>query len=228
MPFRGRNGGVPLHNPPEPIDQPTSSQLDLEPQNLPLATSLLSENSPVYSAPGLCANSSSIWHPVENYPSKDRPLNDQTTPNKPQTSLVNAAAFMSTCKSKRAISFQITSLSTVVTGLAAQTGKADPEIPGLLKEYQEYRDVFSTQKAQLLLEHQPYNLAIQIEEDKIPPLGPIYSLLALELKTLQEFLEENIKTGIICPFKSPCGALVLFVKKKDGTLCLCVDYCGLN
>jgi len=60
---------------------------------------------------------------------------------------------MSTCKSKGAISFQITSLPTVVTGLAAQTGEADPEIPGLPKEYQEYRDIFSTQKAKLLLKH---------------------------------------------------------------------------
>jgi len=116
----------------------------------------------------------------------------------------------------------------VVTGLAAQTGKADPEIPGLPEEYQEYRDVFSTQKAKLLPEHRPYDLAIQIEGDKIPLLGPIYSLSALELKTLQEFLEETIKTDIICPSKSSCGAPVLFVKKKDGTLRLCVDYCGLN
>ena len=65
---------------------------------------------------------------------------------------------------------------------------------------------------------------MQIKGDKIPPLGPIYSLLALELKTLQEFLEENIKTGIICLSKSSCGALVLFVKKKDRILHLCVDY----
>jgi len=63
-------------NPPEPIDQPTSSQPDLEPQNLPLAISLFSENSPVHSAPGPCANSSSIWHPVENCPSEDQPSND--------------------------------------------------------------------------------------------------------------------------------------------------------
>jgi len=129
----------------------------------------------------------------------------QTIPNKPQTSLVNAAAFMSACKSKGAISFQITSLPTVVTSLAVQTREANPEIPGLPEEYQEYRDVFSTQKAKLLPEHRPYDLAIQIEGDKISPLGPIYSLLALELKTLQEFLEENIKTGIICLSKSPCG-----------------------
>ena len=49
--------------------------------------------------------------------------------------LVNAAVFMSTCKSKGAISFQITSFPTVVTGLAAQTGEADPEILGFPKEY---------------------------------------------------------------------------------------------
>ena len=135
---------------------------------------------------------------------------------------------MSACKSKGAISFQITSLSTIVTSLTTQTEEADLEIPGLPKEYQKYRDIFSTQKAKLLPEHRPYDLAIQIEGDKIPLLGPIYFLSALELKTLQEFLEENIKMGIICPSKSPCGAPVLFVKKKDRTLHLCIDYCGLN
>jgi len=118
-------------NPSEPMDQSTSSRPDLEPQNLPLAISLLSEKSPVHSAPGSCANSLSIWHLVENYPSEDWPSNNQTTPNKPQTSLVNTATFMSTCKSKGAISFQITSLPTVVTSLATQTGEADPEIPGV-------------------------------------------------------------------------------------------------
>jgi len=135
---------------------------------------------------------------------------------------------MSTCKSKGAISFQITFLPTVVTSLAVQTREADLEIPELPKEYQEYRDIFSTQKAKLLPEHRPYDLAIQIEEDKIPFLDPIYSLSALELKTLQEFLEENTKTDIIHPSKSPCGTPVLFVKKKDRTLHLCIDYRGLN
>jgi len=110
----------------------------------------------------------------------------------------------------------------------AQTGEATPEIPGLPKDYEEYVGVFSMQKAKILPEHQPYDLAIQIEGNKIPPLGSIYSLSALELETLQEFLEENTKTGIICPSKFPCGTPVLFVKKKDGTLHLCVDYCSLN
>ena len=34
--------------------------------------------------------------------------------------------------------------------------------------------------------------------------------------------------GFIRPTSSPHGALVLFVKKKDGSLCLCVDFCGFN
>ena len=141
---------------------------------------------------------------------------------------MNAATFKIACKTKGAISFQIVSLPTVITGLAAQMGEATPEIPGLLKDYKEYADVFSIQKAKILPEHQFYDLAIQIERDKISPLGPIYFLSALELKTLQEFSEENTKTGIIHLSKSPCSAPVLFVKKKDRTLHLCIDYHGLN
>ena len=97
-----------------------------------------------------------------------------------------------------------------------------------MSSYKKYMDIFSMQKAKILLEHWPYDLAIQIERNKIPPLGLIYSLSVLELETLQEFLEKNTKTDIICPSKFSCGALVLFVKKKDRTLHLCVDYHSLN
>src|SRR5258705_3411444 len=45
---------------------------------------------------------------------------------------------------------------------------------------------------------------------------------------LHEFLEEHTQYGFICPTKSLWGSLVLFVKKKDGSLCLCVDFCALN
>ena len=45
---------------------------------------------------------------------------------------------------------------------------------------------------------------------------------------LHEFLDENLKTGIIHTSNSPCGAPVLFMRKKNGSLCLCVDYRGLN
>ena len=98
----------------------------------------------------------------------------------------------------------------------------------LSEEYKDYTNVFSKQKAKLLLDHRPYDLTIHLEEGKTPPLGPIYSLLSLELQTLCEFLDENLKTRTIRTSNSPCGVPVLFVKKKDGSLHLCVDYRGLN
>jgi len=97
---------------------------------------------------------------------------------------MNTATFLRACQSEGAISFQVNSYPTIVTGHAARIGKAALEIPRLPKDYKEYRDVFSMQKAKFLSEHQPYDLVIQIESKKMPPLGPIYSLLALELKTL--------------------------------------------
>jgi len=47
-------------------------------------------------------------------------------------------------------------------------------------------------------------------------------------ETLKEFIDENLTNGFIRSMLSPHGALVLFVKKKDGSLRLCVDFRGLN
>jgi hypothetical protein len=49
-----------------------------------------------------------------------------------------------------------------------------------------------------------------------------------ELKELQMQLEEFFKKGYIHPSVSPWGELVLFVKKRDGTLRLCIDFQQLN
>jgi len=49
-----------------------------------------------------------------------------------------------------------------------------------------------------------------------------------ELKELKVQLEELIAKSYIKPSKSPYGAPVLFVHKKDGTLRMCVDYRALN
>ena len=49
-----------------------------------------------------------------------------------------------------------------------------------------------------------------------------------ELKELMAQLEEFLNKGFIRPSTSPWGAPVLFVKKKDGSLRLCIDYRQLN
>jgi hypothetical protein len=55
-----------------------------------------------------------------------------------------------------------------------------------------------------------------------------YRMSTPELKELQLQLEELLKKGYIFPSMSLWGAPVLFVKKKDGTLRLCIDFPQLN
>ncbi|KAL0448846.1 UNVERIFIED_CONTAM: Transposon Ty3-G Gag-Pol polyprotein [Sesamum latifolium] len=50
----------------------------------------------------------------------------------------------------------------------------------------------------------------------------------VELQELKKQLEELLEKGFIQPSTSPWGAPVLFVKKKDGSMRLCVDYRQLN
>jgi hypothetical protein len=76
--------------------------------------------------------------------------------------------------------------------------------------------------------HQPYDHAIPTEEGKEVPFGPLYKLAPSELEELQKYLKDNLEKGFIRRSTSPAGAPVLFVKKKDGSLRLCVDYRKLN
>src|SRR5258707_7854441 len=98
----------------------------------------------------------------------------------------------------------------------------------ILIDYHEFHEVFSGIKADTLPPHRPYNLQISLEEGAKLFHGPIYSLLPPELTALREFLKEHTQNGFIHPTKSPWGSLVLFVKKKDGSLCLCIDFHTLN
>jgi hypothetical protein len=49
-----------------------------------------------------------------------------------------------------------------------------------------------------------------------------------ELEALKSYIDEMLGKGFIQSSNSPAGAPVLFVKKKNGTLRLCIDYQALN
>src|SRR5258707_2932283 len=95
-------------------------------------------------------------------------------------------------------------------------------------EYCDFCDIFSGEKVGTLAPHRPYDLQINVEEGVKPVHRPIYSLSPPELTALWEFLEEHTRSGFIHPSKSPWGSPILFIKKKDGSLRLCMDFHTLN
>lgn len=95
-------------------------------------------------------------------------------------------------------------------------------------EFHEFLSVFDKQQSERLPEHTSHDLAIDLEGSTLPPPGKLYQLAPAELRSLKEFIDENLAKGYIRPSKAPCGAPVFFVKKKDGTLRLVVDFRALN
>ncbi|GJZ30663.1 putative reverse transcriptase domain-containing protein [Tanacetum coccineum] len=73
---------------------------------------------------------------------------------------------------------------------------------------------------------------VEFQIDLIPGDAPVarvpYRLAPSEMKELSEQLKELFDKGFIRPSSSPWGALVLFVKKKDGSFRMCIDYRELN
>jgi len=102
------------------------------------------------------------------------------------------------------------------------------DLSNVSSKYHEFANVFSKTKAEVLAPYCPYDYKINLEEGAQPLVGPIYSLLASGQEALKEFIEKNLNMGFIQLTSSPHSVLVLFVKKKDGSLCLCVNFCSLN
>ncbi|GJZ02557.1 putative reverse transcriptase domain-containing protein [Tanacetum coccineum] len=73
---------------------------------------------------------------------------------------------------------------------------------------------------------------VEFQFDLIPGAAPVarapYRLAPSEMKELSEQLQELSDKGFIRPSSSPWGAPVLFVKKKDGSFRMCIDYRELN
>jgi len=78
----------------------------------------------------------------------------------------------------------------------------------------------------------PPNREIEFMKELVPSTAPIskalYCMVLAELAELKTQLQELLDKGLIRPNVSLWGALVLFVKKKDGSLRLCMNYRELN
>ena len=101
----------------------------------------------------------------------------------------------------------------------------DPQqLAGLLTEF---ADVFAPLPAGLpparKVDH-----AIKLEPGAEPAWRPTYRMSPLEQQEVKKQLDDLLAKGWIQPSVSPYGAPILFVRKKEGSLRMCVDYRALN
>ncbi|EKM48439.1 uncharacterized protein PHACADRAFT_58702, partial [Phanerochaete carnosa HHB-10118-sp] len=94
--------------------------------------------------------------------------------------------------------------------------------------YHDYSDVFSKEDFDSLPQRRPWDHAIELTSGTQPISCKVYPISVNEQKELDEFIEENLRTGRIRPSKSPWASPFFFVKKKDGRLRPVQDYRKLN
>ena len=96
------------------------------------------------------------------------------------------------------------------------------------KALDEFKDVMPSELPKKLPPRREEDHKIELESGAKPPaMGP-YRMAPLELEELRRQLNDLLDAGFIQPYKAPYGAPVLFQKKHDGPLRMCIDYRALN
>ncbi|XP_047335495.1 uncharacterized protein LOC124939022 [Impatiens glandulifera] len=107
--------------------------------------------------------------------------------------------------------------------------KVEVEVPKEVQELlEEFKDTMPNELPRKLPPKRDVDHKIELVTDALPPSRTPYRIEPPKLKELQKQLKGLIDAGMIQPSKSPYGAPVLFQKKRDGSLRMCVDYRVLN
>ena len=92
----------------------------------------------------------------------------------------------------------------------------------------EFQDIFPKEIPNQLPPLREINHSIPLVDGCTPPRRQPYRVSSSELEEIKRQLKDLIDKGFIRPSKSPFGAPVLLVKKKDGSSRMCIDYRSLN
>ena len=111
----------------------------------------------------------------------------------------------------------INSKSTMATKLQAEINLKKEVLPleeQVPKEFHEYLDVFSEEKAARFPEPRTWDHKIEMKDMFIPKSFKMYNLTPQEQIELDKFLKENLDKGYIWPSQSPMASPFFFVDKK--------------
>ncbi len=98
----------------------------------------------------------------------------------------------------------------------------------LLIVYHDFLNVFDREKITQLSLHWSYDHKIELKEESQFFKSWLYLILSYKLQKIKEYLEENLKKKFITFSKASFASSILFVKKKDNSLCFCMNYQKLN
>ena len=146
--------------------------------------------------------------------------------------ILSAAAFTNLLRSDQAVDTllcHITPVNTYPDGVAPQalpppTPPVPPSIVRLLKSYE---DVFADLPPGLPPDRFTYSLRLK-DPTAIPPVRGLRPFSASEMEEMRRQVTALLSQGFISPSLSPYGAPVVFARKADGTIRMCVDYRGIN
>lgn len=103
------------------------------------------------------------------------------------------------------------------------------EVPDSVAEIlEEFADVMPPELPKQLPPRRAVDHKIELEPGARAPAQAPYRMAPSELAELRRQLDELLESGYIQPSKAPYGAPVLFQKKQDGSMRMCVDYRALN
>ena len=95
----------------------------------------------------------------------------------------------------------------------------------VLVEYSDYSNIILVKNTPKLSKNTRINeYTINLEENKQPLFGLIFSLRPVKLETLKTYIKTNLANGFIWPSKSPAKAPIFFDRKLDRSFCLYRDY----
>ncbi|GJY64927.1 putative nucleotidyltransferase, ribonuclease H [Tanacetum coccineum] len=116
-----------------------------------------------------------------------------------------------------------------VTKLEMDEGSSKVEVPKVIERVlDEFKDVMPKEFPKKLPPRMKVDHTIKLETGSKPLTKAPYRMPPPELDELRKQLMELLDLGYIRPSKAPYGAPVLFQRKKDGSLRMCIDYQALN
>ena len=169
-------------------------------------------------------------------------IGETETDNRPQTKpkvlfsfidedngeIISLVSTVDTPEDEHWINAKITKATEIQTEINLKKEKnlsLEEQVP---KEFHEYLDVFSEEKATRFPEPKKWDHKIELKDTFTPRSFKTYNLTPEETQELDKFLKDNLDKGYIRPSQSPMASPFFFISKKDGKLRPCQDYRYIN